>query len=45
MDVEPFSVIIMILILVCGGFIKILNLIRIYEQYGLMVKVLDMCII
>tara|TARA_B110000285_G_C14831119_1_gene470945 strand:+ start:130 stop:267 length:138 start_codon:yes stop_codon:yes gene_type:complete len=44
MDVEPFSVIIMILILVIGGFAKILYFIRIFKQYGFMVQMVGECI-
>ena len=37
MDVEPFNVIILILILAVGGFAKILYFIRIFKDYGFIV--------
>ena len=37
MDVQPFNIIILMVILIVGGFAKILYFLRIFDDYGLIV--------
>ena len=45
MDVQPFNVIIMMLILIIGGFAKILYFLRIFDDYGFIVEMVGETIV